>query len=179
MCAPGMTLEEYFAQAQPWEEPIFEVVEQHLSALAGDDLIIDPITMGIMFKHGPMVCELRSMKKWVALGFVLDRRLSSSRLSRKVIDYQGKFFHVINVDDPADDRRRGEGVVDRGPLPPHRWRASRCGPDGSRRRRRGLLRAHSHGRSGTTAPPSRRGCRQRSATRWWPSRSRATDPGGA
>ena len=30
------------------------------------------------------------------------RKLESDRLSRKVIDYKTKFWHVINVSDPAE-----------------------------------------------------------------------------
>lgn len=36
-----------------------------------------------------------------AVGFFLRRRLTSARLSRKVVDYQGKYFHVVNVNDAS------------------------------------------------------------------------------
>lgn len=97
-CSPGLSLEEYFATAKPWERPIFERVSVHVGSLG--DVIVDPLAMGIMFKNGPMMCELRAMKKWTAVGFFLRRRLTSGRLSRKVVDYNGKFFHVVNVSDP-------------------------------------------------------------------------------
>ncbi len=102
MCSPGMTLEEYFVDAKPWERPIFDVVSRHLSSLDGGDLIVDPISMGIMFKNGPMICELRTKTKWTALGFSLPRKLSSKKISRKVVQYMnsGKYFHVINLSDP-------------------------------------------------------------------------------
>ena len=97
MCSPGMTIDEYFAQAQPFERPIFEVVNAHIQSLG--EVIVDPIAMGIMFKNGPMLCELRTKTKWVALGFNLRRKLESDRLSRKVVDYKSKYFHVINITD--------------------------------------------------------------------------------
>jgi hypothetical protein len=100
MCNPGMTVDQYFAQAKPFERPIFEVVNAHLHQLGG--LIVDPIGIGVLFKNGPMLCELRAMSKWVALGFSLRRRLESDRLSRKVIDYKSKYFHVINVSAPTE-----------------------------------------------------------------------------
>lgn len=100
MCSPGMSLDEYFAAAKPWERPIYDVVAGHITGLG--DVIIDPIAMGIMFKNGPMLCELRAKTKWTALGFSLRRKLETGRLSRKIVDYNnGKFFHVINVNDPA------------------------------------------------------------------------------
>ncbi len=98
MCSPGLTVDDYFSNAMAWERPVFDKVATHLQSLG--DVIIDPIAIGILFKNGPMLCELRAKKKWTALGFFLRRRLTSSRLSRKVVDYQGKYFHVINVDDP-------------------------------------------------------------------------------
>jgi hypothetical protein len=90
---------DYFETAQPWERPIFDVVVTHLEAQG--EVIIDPIAMGIQFKNGPVFCVLRAMKRWTALGFSLRRRLDSSKLSRKVTGYHGKYYHVINVDDAA------------------------------------------------------------------------------
>ncbi len=99
MCAPGLTLDEFFAGARPEAEPIFRVIDDHLQTLDGD-LIVDPVNAKkILFKNGPTFCILESMTKWVAIGFNLRRRLESGRLSRKVVDYQGKYFHVINLTD--------------------------------------------------------------------------------
>ena len=100
MCNPGLSIDEYFATAQPWERPIFDVVAGHLQSLG--DVIIDPLQMGVLFKNGPMAVSLRAMKKWTALGFNLRRRLESGRLSRKVVDHNGKFWHIINIDDAAE-----------------------------------------------------------------------------
>ena len=52
MCNPGLSIDEYFATAQPWERPIFDVVAGHLQSLG--DVIIDPLQMGVLFKNGPM-----------------------------------------------------------------------------------------------------------------------------
>ncbi|MDH3303462.1 MAG: DUF5655 domain-containing protein [Acidimicrobiia bacterium] len=106
MCSPGLGVDEYFATAQPWERPIFEVVANHLESLG--DVIIDPIAIGVLFKNGPMLCELRAMKRWTALGFHLDRQLVSGRLSRKVVEYGNKFWHVVNVE--SADQIDGEIV---------------------------------------------------------------------
>ena len=99
MCAPGLTLAEYFADARPEAEPIFHRINDRFETLDGD-LIVDPLAKKILFKNGPTVCILESMTKWVAIGFTLRRRLTSNRLSRKVVDYQGKYYHVLNLTDP-------------------------------------------------------------------------------
>lgn len=97
-CEPGMTLGQYLADARPFEQPVFEAVEHRIGHL--DGLIIDPIDVGILLKNGPMFAELRPKTRWTALGFSLGRKLDHGRLSRKVVDYGKKFFHVINVEDP-------------------------------------------------------------------------------
>jgi len=56
-CEPALTIDEYFAEANPFERPIFEVVNAHLSTLEG--VIIDPIGVGILLKNGPLFAELR------------------------------------------------------------------------------------------------------------------------
>lgn len=97
-CEPAVTLEEYFAAGKPFERPIFEAVHAGIGDFEG--LIIDPIGVGILLKNGPMFAELRPKTKWTALGFSLGRKLENGRLSRKVVDYGQKYFHVINVTDP-------------------------------------------------------------------------------
>lgn len=96
MCAPGLTLDEFFAAARPEAEPIFRAINDHLITLDGD-LIVDPLAKKILFKNGPTFAILETMTKWVALGLTLRRRLESGRLSRKVVDYGGKYHHVLNL----------------------------------------------------------------------------------
>lgn len=109
MCAPGLTLAEFFAQARPEAEPIYAAIEPHLRSLDGD-LIVDPLPSGkILFKNGPTFCVLESMTRWVAVGFTMRRKLDSPRLSRKVVDYQGRYHHVVNLTDAdqVDDELLG------------------------------------------------------------------------
>lgn len=98
-CEPALSLDQYFANAREFEEPIFDAVHNRLKSL--DGLIVDPLGIGILLKNGPMFAELRPKTKWTALGFSLGHKLESGRLSRKVVDYGHKYFHVINVDEPG------------------------------------------------------------------------------
>lgn len=98
-CEPGITIEEFFAGALPVAEPIFHRVHDHLRSLEGGDLIVDPLVGKVLFKNGPTFCVLDSMKKWVALGFTIYRRLPPDRFSRKIAEYQGRFHHVMNLTD--------------------------------------------------------------------------------
>jgi hypothetical protein len=97
-CSPGLSVDDYFATAKDWERPIYDLVAGHVESLG--DVIIDPISVGILFKNGPTFCILRAMIRWTALGFTLGRKLSSDKLSRKVTGDRGKFFHVVNVAGP-------------------------------------------------------------------------------
>ena len=99
MCAQGLSIDEFFAQSHPRERPIFDIVMGHLDELG--PVSVDPVSVGIFFKNGPRFAELRPMKKWVAVTFLLPSKQTSSRLSRKVVSAGGKgskWYHVVNVE---------------------------------------------------------------------------------
>ena len=100
-CRPGLTIDEYAADALPFFRPIYDRIEARLTPLDGD-LIIDPIDKMVLFKHGGTFATLTSMTKWVAVGFSLRRKLSSGRLSRKVQEYGSKYHHVVNITSPDE-----------------------------------------------------------------------------
>lgn len=95
-CAPSIALEEYFETGPEFERPIFETVLAHLRSL-DPDIYFEPLPVGIFFKRRTTFVQLRTMSKWVALCFNLDRKLDTQRISRKVIEHGGRFYHVENV----------------------------------------------------------------------------------
>lgn len=106
-----MDLDEYFSTGPERERPIFDAVWEHLSTLVsddGDEVYVEPVSVGIFFKGRRTFAQLRPMTKWVALSFDLDRRLHSRRLSRKVVAHGGRFAHVVNIAEPTqiDDQIR-------------------------------------------------------------------------
>ena len=98
-CAPAMSIEEYFQTGPDFERPIFEVVREHLQSL-DPDIWFEPVSVGIFFKRRTTFVQLRTMTKWVALCFNLERKLESTRLSRKVLEHSGRYYHVINIRTP-------------------------------------------------------------------------------
>ncbi len=108
MCNPGLTVEDYLADAHPVTAPIHERIHDHVSTLDGD-LIVDPVGAGIMYKHDSMFAMLTSKTKWAALTVQLPRRLESGRVSRKIVEYGPIFSHTFNLHDPdeIDDEMRG------------------------------------------------------------------------
>jgi hypothetical protein len=105
-CAPGLTVDEYFATGPSFERPVFEAVRAHFEGVG--PVHIEPVQIGIFFKRRRTFVELRTMTKWVAVGFMLSRRLDSPRLSRKVQGAGARWWHTVNVREPAevDDQLR-------------------------------------------------------------------------
>ncbi len=102
-CAPAMSLEEYFSSGPEFERHIYEAVQAHLDTIPGDPTYIEPVSVGLFCKHGSRTfLQLRTMTKWIAVGFVLHRKVDSDRLSRKVTGEGTRWYHVVNVRDPAE-----------------------------------------------------------------------------
>ena len=113
MCSPGLTIDTFLEAANPGVGPVFEAVMQRLEGVQGDPVIVDPVSTAILLKNGPVFCTIRSMKKWTAVGFTLKRKLDSTRISRKVSEYQSSFYHVVNVFDSEEiDAEFGEWLVE-------------------------------------------------------------------
>ena len=85
-CAPAMGIEEYFSSGPEFERPIFEAVLTHLRSLDAD-VYFEPLSVGIFFKRRSTFAQLRTMNKWVAVCFSLNRELEHERISRKVIEH--------------------------------------------------------------------------------------------
>ncbi len=96
-CAPGLSIEEYFETGPAFERPIFDAIAPYLRAECGDELWIEPVSVGIFFKRRTTFAQLRTKTKWVAVGFSLPHRLDHSRISRKPVEHAGRWFHVVNV----------------------------------------------------------------------------------
>lgn len=96
-----MTIEDYFSSGPSFERPIFEAVLAHLQTL-DPDVWFEPVSVGVFFKRRTSFVQLRTMTKWVALCFNLERKLTSPRLSRKVVEHGNRFYHVVNIASPDE-----------------------------------------------------------------------------
>ena len=99
-CAPALTIDDYFESGPQHERPIFEVVRRHVETL--DDVHIEPVQVGIFFKRDRTFAELRPRDRWVALSFSLRRTVSHPTITRKVVEYSGRYHHVANLRSPED-----------------------------------------------------------------------------
>jgi hypothetical protein len=105
-CAPAMSVEEYFSTGPPHERPVFEAVMSHLESVG--PVHVEPVSVGIFLKRARTFAELRPRQQWVALSFSLPRRVSHPRITRKVVSYHGRYYHIANLRGPddIDDRIR-------------------------------------------------------------------------
>lgn len=101
-----MSLEEYFSTGPAHERPIFDAVMGHVNGLGA--VHVEPVSVGIFLKRARTFAELRPMQRWVALSFSLRRRVQHPTITRKVMQYHGRYFHVANLKSPDDfdDRLR-------------------------------------------------------------------------
>lgn len=102
-----MSLEEYFSTGPDRERPIFEAVMRHLGTLG--PVHVEPVSVGIFLKRAQSFAQLRPRDHWVALSFSLPRRVQHERITRKVIEYHGRYHHVANLRsaDDLDEQLRG------------------------------------------------------------------------
>lgn len=95
-----MTLDEYFATGPAHERPIFDAV---MACLAGVGPVhVEPVSVGIFLKNPRKVAELRPLRRWVAVSFSLRRRVAHRTITRKVIPYGDRYYHVANLSTPDD-----------------------------------------------------------------------------
>ncbi len=99
-CAPGLTIEEYFATGPAHERPVFEAVMQHLATVG--PVHADAVAVGIFLKNPRKFAELRPKQRWVSVSFALDRAARHRTITRKVMPYGGRFWHTANVAGPAN-----------------------------------------------------------------------------
>ena len=95
-----MTIDDYFATGPEFEQPVFDAVMAGLEGVG--PIHVEPVSVGIFLKRAQSFAELRPMAKWVAVSFFLPRSASHARISRKVNEYGGRYWHTANVR-AADD----------------------------------------------------------------------------
>jgi len=99
-CAPGLTLDEYFSTGPTHERPVFDAVMSHLESVG--PVHADIVSVGIFLKNPRKFAELRPKQRWVSVSFSLRRRARHPLITRKVVEYGERYWHVANVADPDE-----------------------------------------------------------------------------
>ena len=100
VCAPAMSVDAYYGSRPPVEREIFEAVCEHFDSLG--PVIVEPVSIGILFKTRRTIAELRPMAKWVSLSFGLARRAEHPRITRTTRGSGTGTWHGVRVFGPED-----------------------------------------------------------------------------
>lgn len=100
VCVPAMAPDEYFAGRPQYEREVFEAVREHVMSLG--PVIVEPVSIGVLFKGKRTFAELRPKQKWVDLGFGLNRRAVHPRITRTSRDRQGRTWHGTRLRSAAE-----------------------------------------------------------------------------
>ncbi len=92
-----MTLDDYFSTGPPHERPVFDAVMAALAAAGAGPIHVEPVSVGIFLKRPRKFAELRPMQRWVAVSFSLAHEARHPTITRKVMPYGGRYYHVANV----------------------------------------------------------------------------------
>ncbi len=95
-----MTLEEYFSTGPPHERAVCEAILAHVRSLG--PVHVEPVAVGILVKRSRTFLELRPMQRWEAVCFTLPHPARHPLVTRKVVTYHGRSYHVANVRSPDD-----------------------------------------------------------------------------
>jgi hypothetical protein len=90
-----MSLEQYFSTGHSREKDIYEVLMAHLEGVG--PVHVEPVSVGIFLKRAQSFAELRPMLKWVAISFSLPHVAPHRLITRKVVLYGDRYWHVANV----------------------------------------------------------------------------------
>ncbi len=99
-CAPGITVDEWFAERPPQQRAIYDAIVGHLAALG--DLHIDAVGVGVFLKAQRKIAEIRPRAKGLALLLLLPRRLGSDRVTRGERLSAQRQLNVIVLTQPSD-----------------------------------------------------------------------------
>ena len=100
VCAPALSVDEYFALRPPEERSIYEAVRGHIEALG--PVIVEPVNVGIFFKGKRNFVEIRPKTRWVDVTFGLNRVFDHPRFSRTMRSKTARTYYAVRVTSAAD-----------------------------------------------------------------------------
>ncbi len=100
VCAPALSIDAYFAPRPTLEREVFEAVREQIESLG--PVIVEAVSVGILFKGRRTFVELRPKSRWVDLSFGLNRRLLHPRITRTTRTPGSRTYHGIRVTSPAE-----------------------------------------------------------------------------
>ena len=100
VCAPGMAVDEWFADRVPWERDAFDLIVDHLDRLG--PVVIEAVQVGVLLKRSRTFAEVRPRRDGLVLSVLLSRRITDPRITRVIGTSAGRAAHFIPLSAPGD-----------------------------------------------------------------------------
>lgn len=113
VCAPAISLDDYYADRPPVQRATADAVIELLEALGS--VAVEPVGVGILFKTRTTIAELRPRRDHQALSFGLPRKLVHERVTRTTRAGRGseRYWMGVPVHSPTDiDEQVGEWLAE-------------------------------------------------------------------
>ena len=109
-CAPGVSVESWFAGRPPGDRAIYDAIMERLPG----DVHVDAVSVGVFLKAQRKIAELRPRARGrMALYLVLPRPLDSPRAGRAEKISTERWGHRITLSGPGDvDDELGEWIAE-------------------------------------------------------------------
>lgn len=99
-CAPSGSVDAYFATRPPVQRKIFDRILAHLKRVG--PVVVDPVSVCVMFKRTRTFAEVRSKKNALALYFLLSPGLDHPRIARRMKLSAHRTAYVVDLDKVGD-----------------------------------------------------------------------------
>jgi hypothetical protein len=99
-CAPGQSVDDYFADRPPALRRAFDAVARHLTKAGG--VRIDPVTACVMFKRSRTFAEVRAKRDRLVLIFLLSRVVAHPKIRKTLQLSAHRTAHFVDLRRAAD-----------------------------------------------------------------------------
>ena len=106
-CAPGQSVDDFFADRPPAQRRAFDAIARHLARLG--DVRVDAVTACVMFKRSRSFAEVRTKRDRLVLFFLLSRVVEHPRITRTLRLSAHRTAHCVDIARPGDVDRDVRG----------------------------------------------------------------------
>jgi hypothetical protein len=99
-CAPAQTVESYFESRPAAYRRAHDAIVRHLGKLG--PLVVDAVSVGIMYKRSRTFAEVRAKRDRLELGFLLSRPLAHPRLRKTLKLSANRMAYFVDLHRAAD-----------------------------------------------------------------------------
>lgn len=99
-CAPSQTVDDYFDGRPPALRKAFDAVARHL--IRGRTVLIDPVSVCVMFKRSRSFAEVRAKRDRLVLSFLLSRVVEHPRITKVLRLSAHRTAHSVDLMRAAD-----------------------------------------------------------------------------